>query len=78
MINSLFYLLVTAYLALPVQQEATPPTPSVADAAKAARERKSSSKLKHVLTDDDVARSGGPPALRPARLPKPRFERNWK
>jgi hypothetical protein len=62
MINSLFYLLVTAYLALPVQQEATPPTPSVADAAKAARERKSSSKLKHVLTDDDVARRGGSPS----------------
>jgi hypothetical protein len=57
MTNSFLYLLVTALLTLPAQQEAAPPTPSVADAAKAARGRQSPSKPKRVLTDDDVAHS---------------------
>jgi len=36
------------------QQEASPPAPSVAEAARAARERQKSTNAKHVLTDEDL------------------------
>jgi hypothetical protein len=54
-----------ALLALTPLQEASPPTQSVADAARAARERQKSSAPKHLLTDDDLAsrRASGESAL---------------
>ena len=59
MTHFFFHLLLAAFLATAAQQEAAPAAPSVADAAKAARERQTASKPKHILTDDDVAHSEG-------------------
>ena len=52
-------LVVAAFLLFSAQQEVTPPVPSVADAARAARESKQSSKPKHVWTDDDISPKAG-------------------
>jgi hypothetical protein len=43
------------FLALAGQQDTNPPEQSVAEAARAARERQKSSIPKHTLTDDDLA-----------------------
>jgi hypothetical protein len=51
-----------ALLVFGVQQDATQapsPAPSLADAARAARERQKSSNSKHVLTNDEISTSGG-------------------
>jgi len=50
---------VAAFLLFSTQQDATPPVPSVADAARAARENKQSSKPKHVWTDDEISPKAG-------------------
>jgi len=50
-------LVVAAVLTSIAQQEASPPAPSVAEAARAARERQKSTNAKHVLTDEDVGGS---------------------
>jgi hypothetical protein len=47
-------LVVAAVLMSITQQEASPPAPSVAEAARAARERQKSTNAKHVLTDEDL------------------------
>jgi hypothetical protein len=54
-----FSLVLSAVFAFPSQQEPTQATPTVADAARAARERQKSSSAKRVVTDDDVLHSGG-------------------
>jgi hypothetical protein len=59
MTHFFWQLLVTAFLVFPPQQEATPVAPSLADAARASRERQKSSKPKHVLTDADVSHNSG-------------------
>ena len=51
-------LTVTAFLMFSHQQEAAPPAPTLAEAARAARERPKSSKPKHIVTDDDVSHNG--------------------
>ena len=56
--NFLCLLMVTAFLMFSQQQEATPPAPTLAEAARAARERPKSSKPKHIVTDDDVSHNG--------------------
>jgi hypothetical protein len=58
MTNFLCLLMVTAFLMFSQQQEATPPAPTLAEAARAARERPKSSKPKHIVTDDDVSHNG--------------------
>jgi hypothetical protein len=50
-------LVVAAVLMSIAQQEASPPAPSVAEAARAARERQKSTNAKHVLTDEDLGGS---------------------
>ncbi len=50
-------LVVAAVLTSIAQQEASPPAPSVAEAARAARERQKSTNAKHVLTDEDFGGS---------------------
>lgn len=52
-------LVIAVTLLFPLQQDVTPPAPSVADAARAAREHKESSKPKHVWTDDDISPKAG-------------------
>jgi len=47
-------LVVAAVLMSIAQQEASPPAPSVAEVARAARERQKSTNAKHVLTDEDL------------------------
>lgn len=51
-------LTVTAFLMFSQQQEAAPPAPTLAEAARAARERPKSSKPKRIVTDDDVSHNG--------------------
>jgi len=53
------HILFSAFLSLPAQQEANPSASSLADAARAARERQKNSNPKHVLTDDDIAPGRG-------------------
>lgn len=64
MVKSLLCVILTAiFLATGAQaQESTPSggTPSVADAARAKRERQKSTTPKHVITDDDIASKIGP------------------
>ncbi len=64
MVKSLSCVILTAiFLATGAQaQESTPSggTPSVADAARAKRERQKSTTPKHVITDDDIASKIGP------------------
>jgi hypothetical protein len=50
-------LVVAAVLTSIAQQEASPPAPSVAEAARAARERQKPTNAKHVLTDEDLGGS---------------------
>jgi hypothetical protein len=50
-------LVVAAVLTSIAQQEASPPAPSVAEAARAARERQKPASAKHVLTDEDLGGS---------------------
>ena len=54
MIRSLSLSFAAALLSLAAQQDATPPAQSLADAARAARERQKSSTAKRVVTDDDI------------------------
>ena len=59
MTSALSLHLLALLLALPSPQEAAPPAPSVADAARAARERQKTAASKHVLTDDEIAPGRG-------------------
>lgn len=55
MIRAFSLPLLAAFLALAAQQETSPPEQSVAEAARAARERQKASTPKHMLTDDDLS-----------------------
>jgi len=55
MIRALSLPFLAVLLALAGRQETSPPAQSVAEAARAARERQKSSAPKHTLTDDDLA-----------------------
>jgi hypothetical protein len=57
MIQMFSLALVGAFLTLPAPQDAGAPAQSVADAARAARERRNASNPKRVLTDDDLSLS---------------------
>src|ERR1700675_4616367 len=70
-------LVVAAVLTSIAQQEASPPAPSVAEAARAARERQKSTNAKHALTDEDLGgtRETGGSGPQP---PKRKRGLNWK